>query len=99
MGANISGLIMETIEGIVAQNHGATLEEINDELIIKGLELGFLDILSKEYKDISPVLTENFDFDQELKKFFIPKNRKFRSLIDVGLRVRYFLWQLSLDIQ
>jgi DNA modification methylase len=91
MGANISGIIIETIEGIIAQNHGATLEEINDELIIKGLELGFLDILSKEYKDISPMLMENFNFDENSKKYFIPDNRKFRSLIDVGLRVRYFL--------
>jgi hypothetical protein len=91
LGANIMGLVMETIEGIIAQNDGATLEEINDELIIKGLELGFLDILSKEYKDITPVLNENFDFDKETHKYHIPKNAKFKSLIDVHLRVKYFL--------
>jgi hypothetical protein len=91
LGANIMGLVMETIEGTIAQNDGATLEEINDELIIKGLELGFLDILSKEYKDITPVLNENFDFDKETHKYHIPKNAKFKSLIDVHLRVKYFL--------
>jgi DNA modification methylase len=91
LGANIMGLVMETIEGVIAQNDGATLEEINDELIIKGLELGFLDILSKEYKDITPVLNENFDFDKETHKYHIPKNAKFKSLIDVHLRVKYFL--------
>ena len=37
-------IIIQTIEGIIAKNDGATLEQINDELIIKGLELGFLDL-------------------------------------------------------
>lgn len=91
LGANIAAIVMETIEGIIAQNDGATLEEINDELIIKGLELGFLDLLSKEYQDISPVLNENFNFDEETKKYHIPQNSKFKSRIDVRLRIRYFL--------
>jgi DNA modification methylase len=91
LGADVMSIVMETIESIIAQNDGATLEEINDELIIKGLELGFLDVLSKEYKDISPVLNENFDFDDTTKKYHIRKDRKFRSLIDVRLRVKYFL--------
>ena len=34
---------------------GATLEQINDELVIRGLELGFLDVLAKEYKDLTPL--------------------------------------------
>jgi hypothetical protein len=91
LGADITSIIMETIESVIAQIHGATLEEINDELIIKGLELGFLDILSKEYKDISPVLNQNFDFDENTKKYHIQKNSKFKSLIDVRLRIKYFL--------
>lgn len=91
LGADITSVIMETIEGVIAQNNGATLEEINDELIIKGLELGFLDILSKEYKDISPVLNDNFNFDEATKKYHIPSNSKFKSLIDVRLRIKYFL--------
>ncbi|MBU1631237.1 MAG: type I restriction enzyme HsdR N-terminal domain-containing protein, partial [Candidatus Omnitrophica bacterium] len=47
LGMNIAEIIMQTIEGIIAKNSGATLEQINDELIIKGLELGFLDLLKK----------------------------------------------------
>ena len=42
---DIAQIVMQTIEGIIAKNEGATLEQINDELIIKGLELGFLDLL------------------------------------------------------
>jgi DNA modification methylase len=91
LGADISSIIMATIESVIAQNDGATLEEINNELIIKGLELGFLDVLSREYKDISPILRENFDYDEVTQKYHIPTNSKFKSLIDVGVRIRYFL--------
>ncbi len=91
LGADIADIVMQTIEGIIAQNEGATLEEINDELIIKGLELGFLDILSREYQDISPFLVDNFDYDEQSRKFHIRQNSKFRSRIDVRLRVRYYL--------
>ena len=48
LGMNMSEILIQTTEGIIAKNNGATLEQINDELIIKGLELGFLDLLKKE---------------------------------------------------
>lgn len=41
LGMDITEIVMQTVEGIIAKNDGATLEQINDELIIKGLELGF----------------------------------------------------------
>ena len=91
LGADIAGIVMQTIEGIIAKNEGATLEEINDELIIRGLELGFLDILSQQYQDLSPVLAEHFDYVDETKKFHIRLNTKFRSKIDEHLRIRYYL--------
>jgi len=91
LGSNISNIVIQTIEGIIAQNNGATFEEIHNELIIKGLELGFLDILGSEYKDISPFLNDNFDFSEDTNKYYIPENRKFKSLIDVSLRVKYYV--------
>ena len=91
LGANIASIVMETIEGVIAQNEGASLEEINDELIIKGLELGFLDILSQQYQDLTPLLMSHFTYDEQTKKFHIPQNSKFKSRIDVRLRIRYFL--------
>lgn len=45
LGMDISEIVLQTVEGIIAKDNGATLEAINDELIIKGLELGFLDLL------------------------------------------------------
>ena len=82
---------METIEGIIAENHGATLEQINDSLVIQGLELGFLDILSKEYSDLTPILISKFDYDLKTQKYFIRENKKFRTHIPLELRIKYYL--------
>ena len=68
---NISEIIIQTIEGVIAKNinlennsKGATIEEINDELIIKGSEMGFLDLLKKEYSDLNPLLNELFNYSE-----------------------------------
>jgi len=60
-------------------------------LIIKGLELGFLDILSKEYKDLTPILTGNFEYLDDDNKFHLRKDQKFQTNIPIELRIRYFL--------
>lgn len=91
LGMNITDIVMQTIEGIIAKNSGATLEEINNEIIIKGLELGFLDLLKKEYSDLTPLLLDNFHYDKETKQFTIKENSKFTTHIDVKLRIQYYL--------
>ncbi len=91
LGVDIYDIIIETIESVIAENDGATLEQINDELILKGLELGFLDILSKEYKDLTPILFNHFDFDDETETFHIKPDKKFKTNIPLDLRIRYFL--------
>ena len=91
LGMDITEIVLQTIEGIIAKNDGATLEQINDELIIKGLELGFLDLMKKEYSDLTPILQDNFDYNEESEFFTIRKNTKFKTHIDVRLRIRYYL--------
>jgi len=91
LGTNIYPLIIETIESVIAKNDGAKFEEINNELTMKGLELGFLDVLSREYKDLSPLLMENFEYDRETEKFHIHKDKKFKTNIPLNLRIKYFL--------
>lgn len=91
MGMDIAEIVMQTIEGIIAKNNGATLEQINDELIIKGLELGFLDLLKKQYSDLTPLLLNSFDYDENSELFTIRQNRKFTTNIDVKLRIKYYL--------
>ncbi|KAA6342935.1 hypothetical protein EZS27_009340 [termite gut metagenome] len=91
LGMNMTEIIMQATEGIIAKNNGATLEQINDEIIIKGLELGFLDLLKEEYSDLTPFLLENFDYDKETTIYSIKKDTKFQTHIDVKLRIRFYL--------
>ncbi|MDR1963967.1 MAG: type I restriction enzyme HsdR N-terminal domain-containing protein [Planctomycetaceae bacterium] len=91
IGTDTTKLVLETIEGIIAKYQGATLEQINDELILKGLELGFLDILSKMFPDLTPFLLQNFSFDGKTGIFSIPANRSFKTHIDQNLRIKYYL--------
>ena len=91
LGDDATDLILETAEGVIAENDGANIEEVNSELIIKGIELGFLDLLSKKYDDLSPLLEAYFDLDEETQKYHLPQNKKFKSAIPVDLRLRYFL--------
>ncbi len=91
LGMDMAEIVIQTIEGAIAKNDGATLEQINDELIIKGLELGFLDLLKKEYSDLTPILMGNFDYEEKTELFTIKKDTQFKSHIDVKLRIKYYL--------
>lgn len=91
LGMDISDMVMQTIEGVIAKNNGASLEQINDELIIKGLELGFLDLLKKKYTDLNPILDNYFDKDDRTQLYSIRKNSKFTTHIDLNLRIKYYL--------
>jgi len=79
------------MQKIIAKHDGTMLEQINDELIIKGLELGFLDLLKKEYSDLTPILMSDFDYDPKTELFTIPKNTKFTTHIPIELRIKYYL--------
>ena len=61
------------------------------EIIIKGLELGFLDLLKKEYADLTPLLNENFDFDIDSELYTLKKDAQFKTFVDEKLRIRYYL--------
>jgi len=91
LGMDIGEIVLQTVEGIIAKHDGATLEQINDELIVKGLELGFLDLLKKEYSDLTPLLRNRFDYDSEAERYNIKKDTQFQTRIDLRLRIRYYL--------
>jgi len=91
LGTQLTDIIIQTIEGIIALHGSATLEQINDELIVRGLELGFLDLLAKEHNDITPFLLQNFSYNEKEQTYSIAKNKGFRSKLDVRLRIRFYL--------
>lgn len=85
-------LVLNHIEALIAKDDGASLEEIYAELTIKGLELGFLPELSRNYEDLTALINGNFDFDEKTQKYHIKKGQKFKSYkIDIKVRTRYFL--------
>ena len=88
---DIGEIVIQTIEGLIAKDNGATLEQINDELIIRGLELGFLDLLKKEYADLTPLLMDKFDYDPNTEKYLIKKDTRFQTQVDIKLRINYYL--------
>ena len=91
LGMTITETIMQTIEGVIAKHNGATIEQINDEMIIRGLELGFLHLLVKEYSDLTPILKSSFDYNPETELYTIRKGEKLTSHIPVEVRIKYYL--------
>ncbi|MGI0440033.1 DNA methyltransferase [Helicobacter himalayensis] len=92
LGDDITALVLNHAEALIARDDGATLEEIHAEITIKGLELGFLHSLSKDYADLTPLITANFDLDETNGKYHIKKGQKFKShAIPLELRTKYFL--------
>jgi DNA modification methylase len=91
LGGDITDLIHQAIEDIIAHHSGATIEEINDEIVIKFMELNILDLVAKKYKDLSEFLAANFDYDNETKKYNLKKETKFRANIPVEVRIKYYI--------
>lgn len=57
---DVANAVMATIRTIIQQHDGATIEQINDALVIRGLETGMLGTLSQAYSDLTPVLRKHF---------------------------------------
>ncbi|GHT21210.1 hypothetical protein FACS189419_01740 [Planctomycetales bacterium] len=93
LGIDIKDIVTQTVEGIIAKQDGASLGEINDELLLKGMELGFLDLLSKEYTDITDLL-KDYAYDEERRVYYQPPNKPFKSHIPLELRIKYYLTSL-----
>ncbi len=91
LGGDITDLIHQAIEDIIAHHGGATIEEINDDIVIKFMELNILDLVAKKYKDLTPFLSANFDFDNETEKYNLKKETKFRANIPVEVRIKYYI--------
>ena len=47
--------------------------------------------MKKEYSDLTPLLLETFDYDEQTELFRIKKDKQFKTHVDLKLRVRYYL--------
>jgi DNA modification methylase len=91
LGYETTQLIMQFIEAIIARAQGATLEEIYNELIVRGMEFGFLDDLSREQHNVAALLRDHFDYNVEKHIYEIRKNTKFKTQIPLQVRIKYYL--------
>jgi hypothetical protein len=91
LGSDITEFIFQTVEGTIAKFNGATIDQIIHDLILRGKEIGFLDVLAKEYSDFRPFLLQNFGFNESLNVYTIPESRGFKSHINVNIRIKYYL--------
>ncbi len=91
LGDDAVALALNHAEALIARDNGATLEEIHGEITIKGFELGFYHELAKQCVDLTLLINANFELDKESGKYHLPKGTKFKSLIPLSLRTKYFL--------
>ena len=84
--------LMQTIEGIIAKNNGATIEQINNEIIVKGIEYGFIYKLRQEYDDLTPILISNFDYNPNTQRYYMRKDTRFTTHIELDIRIKYYMY-------
>jgi len=91
IGIAIEHLLIETVESIIAKYGGATIEQINDEMIIRALENGRLDELKKYNTGIDEILREKYLFDKEKQVFTLLPTKNFSVYIPIEERIRFYL--------
>ncbi len=89
-GADITALVLNHIESIIAEYNGATMEQICADLVVYGLENGYYHLLADKYEDVIPILNNNFECDEQTKKYHIKKYQPFKTHLPLEIRVRYF---------
>jgi DNA modification methylase len=91
VGSSVIDLIKNSAELSIVQNSGATTEQIYHDLIPKLLEAGLLGEVRKTLVDITPVLSETFDFDPSDNKWNIPKDTAIGAFIPVKDKIRFYV--------
>ena len=85
-------ILIECAKNEIMKNHGATMEEIHDAIMIKAMDEGFLDELSEKFSLIMPIIEQRLDFDRETKKYHfsdIDPHKHFQIPLEV--RAHYFI--------
>ncbi|MDI9348503.1 MAG: DNA methyltransferase [Candidatus Symbiobacter sp.] len=92
VGKELTPVLLNHIEAIIAKYNGATSEQITAELITYAMDSGYLDVLYKEYSDLPKLIEANYAFDEISQKYHLKPNTKFKVHIPVESRVRYFVY-------
>lgn len=92
LGDDVLSLALNHIEATIVKNDGADLETLYGELNINALEMGYLHTLAKDCVDLTPIINENFDYDEKSGKYHIKRGQKLKGHdIPVEKRAHYFI--------
>jgi hypothetical protein len=91
VGSDAVSLIKDSAELTIVQNNGATTDAIYTELIPKLLENGLLGEVSAKIGDITPILSQEFDYDAAAKIWNAKAGRKLGCHIPLDSRIRFYV--------
>lgn len=91
VGSDVVDIIRNVAERCIVQYDGASTDLVYQELIPKLLENGLLSEVKRKISDITPILTERFDYDKNDKVWRIRPNTKLGCSIPLESRVRFYL--------
>ncbi|MBC8204372.1 hypothetical protein ISS30_09510 [bacterium] len=92
VGIKTVDFVLNSAELSIAQRENyASTEEIYADLIPKLIETGLLSDLKDKISDITPLLSDRFDFNFKIGKWFIPPNTKLGGFIPLDVRIRFYI--------
>lgn len=91
LGTTVFQIIKNSAELTIVRNQGASTEQIYNDLIPKLLEAGILGQVRKEITDITPLLKDEFDFNEADGQWHIRPNTKLGSFIPLNDRIRFYV--------
>ncbi len=91
VGGDVVQLIKNTAELVIVRHHGASTEDVYNDLVPKLLENGLLGFLKQKVSDITPLLAEEFDHSPVDGRWHIRPNTKVGSFIPLNDRIRFYL--------
>lgn len=80
--------LIQTAKEYIIENNGASFAEINDLLVTKAMNEGFLDEYL-EVSDLKDFVLQHFDYDEESKKYHCSEAQE--PSIPLDKKTRYFL--------
>lgn len=91
VGSGVVNLIKDSAELTIVDRNGAKTEDIYSDLIPKLLENGILGTVASEIGDITPLLSEEFDYDKDAKLWHPKPNKKLGCHIPLNQRIRFYV--------
>jgi len=91
VGSDAIDIIRNVAELTIVRRDGASTDDIYHELIPKLLESGLLGEVKKNISDITPILGQQFDYDDTQKIWVIRPDTKLGSAIPLENRIRFYV--------